>query len=433
MLLIYTPYQSPRLDYILKFIFGSLMRVSYRQTADYNEYLTCKEPRLSYSKQKIEEGIWISSNEFLYSDDIIFIDPVIAETSWGKTFFPSPENTRIPFDIFAASFYLISRYEEYLPFEPDCLGRFQHTSSVLHKAGILSKPVINIWTKTLQKILIEKYPELKFNSPSYKFISTIDIDNAFAYREKGFIRNTGGFARSLLQGKFSEMVERIKVLIGKKTDPYDTYDFIKEIHKRNSITPKVFVLTGKYGKYDKNISIENPVLKAILKDLSTNCEIGIHPSYGSNLDHSFSEEKKSLENLVEKNISDSRQHFLMLSFPNTYLSLIENGISEDFSMGYSTIAGYRAGTCSPFPYFNLKTNEETTLIIYPFGWMDRTLRQHIKLSPTEAENFISENIAQIKELGGTFVSLWHNESLSDRGYWKGWQKVYEQMINHAKS
>jgi hypothetical protein len=433
MLLIYTPYQSLRLDYILKFIFGSLMGIEYRQTQDYNEYLLYIGPRISYSKQKFEEGIWIPSHDFLFSDKIIQIDPVITETSWGKIIFPSPESTRVPFDIFASSFYIVSRYEEYLPFKPDRFGRFQHTSSVLYIAGILSQPIVNIWVKKLQKVLIEKYPELKSHSPSYKFISTIDIDNAFAYREKGFFRSSGGYLRSLFCGKFSEMAERKKVLSGKETDPYDTYNFIKQIHHKHSIIPKVFILNGKYGKYDKNISVENPVLKKILKDLSATCEIGIHPSYWSNKHHSLCEEKLSVEKTIEKNISISRQHFLILNFPETMLSLIENGISKDFSMGYSSIAGYRAGTCSPFPFFNLKTNKETTLIIYPFTWMDRTIRQHMKLSPEEADNFISKNISQIKESGGTFVALWHNESLSDKGYWKGWQKVYENMINFAKT
>lgn len=433
MILIYSPYQSARLDYILKFIFGSLMGTDYRLTNNLNEYKSYSGPRLSYSKERTESGIWVSSTEFLFSDKIIPIEPTIAETTWGKIIFQVSENTRIPFDIFAASFYLISRYEEYLPFEPDKHGRFNHTSSVLYKADLISKPIINIWVNTFKKILNEKYSELKFNSPTYKFIATIDIDNAFAYREKGFFRTAGGYFRSLLHGKFSEITARRKVIHGKETDPYDTYDFIKQIHKKNAIVPKIFVLNGKYGKYDKNISAKNPAFIKVLKELSATSEMGIHPSYCSNSTASLTEEKNVLEKILGINIFISRQHFLMLRFPETYISLIKNGITADYSMGYSTITGYRAGTCSSFPFFDLKTNQESSLIIFPFAWMDRTLLQHMKLTPSEAENYISENISQIKELGGTFISLWHNESLNNKGSWKGWLKVYEHMMNYAKS
>lgn len=432
MIIIYSENPSNRLSFILKFVFNTLYGVEFRVTYDIAEYEKCSGAKIFYSQNKPETGVWIKSENLLFENNIHSFSLNVVETTWGKVFFAAPENKEIPFDIFSAVFYLLSRYEEYLTFKPDAFGRFPYTESVLHKAELLSLPVVNLWVKKLQETLKLKFPDLNFNNPAYQFISTIDIDNAFAYREKGFLRNAGGYLRSLLHGGFSEMNERKNVLKGKITDPYDTYGYIKTIHHKFSVVPKVFVLNGKYGKYDKNVSIQNNTYKEVLKNLSANCEVGIHPSYQSNFNNDLSKEKESLEKVIEKKIEKSRQHFLMLRFPETYKRLLSNGICEDYSMGYSDIAGYRAGTCSPFYFFDLKNNCETGLLIYPFVWMDRTLRQHMKMNADEAMKFISENIIQIKELGGTFVSLWHNESLSDKGYWKEWRKVFEYMMNVAK-
>ena len=50
-----------------------------------------------------------------------------------------------------------------------------------------------------------------------------------------------------------------------------------------------------------------------------------------------------------------------------------------------------------------------------------------KLLLDEIKNIIN----QVKSVNGTFISLWHNESLSDQKRWKGWRRVYEEMIKYA--
>lgn len=432
MLLVYTTVITSRLNYILKFLLGSLIGCEYKVTTDLTEFSNYSGPRINYSDNGDYKGIWISTSELLISNELLKYEPEIAETRWGKIIFPKAENKEIPFDLFAASFYLVSRYEEYFSSELDTHGRYAYKSSVAFKAGILQKPIINIWAKKLSEIIKTVYPEVIFSKPNYSFISTIDIDNAFAYKGKGILRTTGGYVLSVLKGKMADLKQRRKVLNGKIQDPYDTYDFIRELAVTNKINSKVFILSGKYSKYDKNVKVTTKLFSEKIKEICCFSEIGIHPSYCSNFENTLSQEKNNLEEVIEKKITISRQHFLMLKFPETYQKLIANGIKTEFSMGYSDIVGYRAGTCSPFYFFDLKKNEETELLIYPFAWMDRTLRQHLNLSPDDAIDLINKNIEEIKELNGTFVSLWHNESLGDTGYWKGWKTVFEKMIIKAK-
>ncbi len=59
------------------------------------------------------------------------------------TFYQTNDNSDLPFDPFAASFYLVSRYEEYLPYQPDQFGRFPAKASVAYQNGFLKKPVVN--------------------------------------------------------------------------------------------------------------------------------------------------------------------------------------------------------------------------------------------------------------------------------------------------
>ena len=38
---------------------------------------------------------------------------------------------------------------------------------------------------------------------------------------------------------------------------------------------------------------------------------------------------------------------------------------------------------------------------------------------------------KVKAVNGNFISVWHNESLCDKGIWVGWKEVYEKMLNTA--
>ena len=59
--------------------------------------------------------------------------------------------------------------------------------------------------------------------------------------------------------------------------------------------------------------------------------------------------------------------------------------------------------------------------------MDITLRDYMKLSPDEAFQEIENLMVKVKQVNGTFVSIWHNETITDSGDWKGYREVFEKM------
>ena len=412
----------------MSFIFEDIYGVDYKLTTNKDEFLSSDVAKINYSEERIDGSIQIIPIDLLFETNIL--QKKIKVSNWEKQiiFFKTSENADIPFDLFAASFYLISRYEEYLPFSADKHGRFEANQSLAGKNGFLQEPVVDQWMCKIGEMLSEKFPNFKPCERKFKYISTIDIDNAYAYLYKGTVRTIGASMRDLFKLDFNENMKRFQTLTGEK-DPFDTYGYLDAIHKKYNISPLWFFLVGNYNTYDKNLPLDNEAFQELIKEVCAVSEIGIHPSYESN--ESFDQLKKEfdyLSGVTCKPLTKSRQHYLKLLFSETYQNLLKLGIKEDYTLGYASDVGFRAGTCTPFQFYDLYNEKATDLKIYPFYVMDATLNQYLKLDVDEAVELIAKIIKKVKQVNGTFISLWHNESLSDHGHWKGWEPVYKQML-----
>jgi hypothetical protein len=432
-ILIYSELITSRQEYIFSFFFNELFGINHKLTNDYEHFKQSTQHKFIYSRKEFsEKTIYLKAHPLLFESEIRKVSIDYFESSGYPAFFKSSNDSFFPFDIFAASFYLISRYEEYLDFEADKFGRFRVGESIAFKHDFLEEPIIDIWSIMLKNKLLEQFPTLRFKTRKFSYLSTIDIDNAYAHLHKGIVRTSLSVLQSGLKNP-QKLIGKIKVLLGLDKDPYDNYDFLDEIHKKYTIETIYFILFSKYGKYDKNPTVKNKQFRKLIKRIGKNNEVGLHPSFQSNYKNEvLISEKNELEKLIEKKIEQSRQHFLMLKLPDTYENLIKLGITKDYSMGYSSHPGFRAGTCTPFYFFNLKTNEPTNLRITPFAVMDVCFRDYLKCSPSEALKKIKKIITSIKKVNGLFVSLWHNESLESRNQHFTWRHVYEGMLDEAK-
>ena len=424
---IYCPDPTERHDYIFDLVFNNLLGVGFSYTVDIDSSHVNYSTENGLSLKVVPNG--------LLDESLIRLD-ILSEVKfshWADTsIFFRTESEIIPFDIFSAIFFLVSRYEEYLNFNPDDHGRFPATESVLFKNGVLEQPLVNQWVKLL-KIQLEKNNSLTFSPRKFSYKSTIDIDQAWKYKNKGFVRNTLGFFRDILKFDINELKERYLVLLGKKVDPYYNFDWQDRVHENLNIDVTYFVLLGKYGMFDKNISSENIPFRKLIRKLNEKHQIGIHPSYISNNDESqLNRELFNLNEILKSNTSVSRQHYLMHSVPKTYQNLIKIGINEDHTMGYSTHIGFRAGIATSFLWFDLKNNKKTNLKPVPFCVMDITPMYYRKELPDEAIKTIKSLIKTVKDANGLFVSLWHNESLGESDRWVGWRKVYSAMLEEIK-
>lgn len=432
MLLIYSSKLSSRIQYIFSLYFNEILGMELRYTDKEDEFKSYTGPKVGYNSFPVSDELFFYSRPLLFENDIRQQDINVFEWEGLKAFYPTIKTSALPFDPFAAGFFLISRYEEYLPHINDKYERFEAKESLAFQNGFLDKPVINIWASKIKELLSKKYPSLVFKQQRYEFISTIDIDNAYAMKEKGAMRNMGAFARSAMQLNFEEVVERAKVLSRLIPDPFDTYDYQLSIQKKLGFKSIYFFLLADYGHNDKNVPVNNRKFQALIKSISDYNEVGIHPGYGSNSDKKkLKKEQERLRNILNREVTKSRQHFLKLSFPETYRNLVELDITDDYTMGYASHYGFRAGICTSFYFYDLDLEIKTRLKVHPFAIMDGTLKDYMQVKPEDAMVHVRRIVDEVKAVNGTFISIWHNESLNDKSHWAGWRDVYEKMMVYA--
>lgn len=432
-LLIYVPKRTNRLRYTFKLVFKDLLKFPYKITTDLDEFQSSDLPKFIYGEKPSSDDLFFKSIDLLFQRGIVNPDLDPSEYEGIKVPFPVYDNKSVlPFDVFAAIFYLTSRYEEYQPYVKDHHGRFTAPLSVSVELNFLDKPVVNIWALKIKSLLLQKYPSIKFPHQKYRFIPTYDIDSAFAFAQKGFVRSLGGYVLDIKDFSWSKIGQRTRVLTRFEKDPYNTFKLQIEYQKQYRLRPYYFILFGRYGQYDKNVNIRNKTFRQLIKRVGDYARIGVHPSYNT-AEHPerLYNEINELSKVINKEVTASRQHFLRLMLPQTYRNLIENDITDDYSMGYAALTGFRAGICSTYSFYDLDMEEETKLRIHPFAVMDGALKDYMELSPADAIDQISKLIKEVKAVNGTFISLWHNESLSNQQRWTGWLKVYDELLKMA--
>lgn len=429
MILVYTHKITPRLRYVFKHVFTRILQIPVEFTTTIEEFIAHNGLKMTYSKTPLGKEFFVRSNDLLFEQGVNDIDISIFYWDDVPCFFNAGSKSIIPFDIFSASFYLLSRYEEYLPHVRDVHERFTAEQSVAFKYRFLEKPLIDIWAYKLLSCLKERFPDYKYTTRNYKFISTIDVDNAYAYKHKSLVRTFGGLIKDFFSLKLKTFWDRLVVNLNVKKDPYNTFKRILALKKKYNVSTVFFFLVADYTTFDTNVSAAKNKFRLLIKTMVDYAKVGLHPSYFSMKDESLlKKEKERLEQITNMPMEKSRQHFLRFSLPETYQHLIDLEIKEDYSMGYASHVGFRASTCSPFYFYDLDFEIQTPLKVIPFALMDTTLNDYTGLTPRQSLGKIRELKNEVKAVNGVFVTLFHNESLSDYLRWKGWSKVYESML-----
>jgi hypothetical protein len=409
------------------------MGVDIDFTSNAEDFLAFQGIKINYSEQQLNNELFFCAAGLLTETNIQTQNLKFIDFEDNAAFFPLlNKKSAMPFDPFAAGFYLVSRYEEYLPYIKDLHGRFSAEQSIAHTHYFLKKPMLNIWAIHIAALIKNKYPDFKTTDKKFEFIPTIDIDSAYAYKLKGIIRSIGGYLKSLRNIDIKEVIERTKVLSGLSRDHFDTYDFQFRMQEKYKLHPIYFILFAEYGDYDKNIPVNNRKFHSLIKMLGDEAEVGIHPSFASNNNTKIlKQEIERLSLVLNRQITKSRQHFLKLEMPHTYRNLIELDITDDYTMGYASDVGFRASICTTYNFYDLEADTATNLLIHPFAFMEGTLRDYLNIHADKALHYIKPLIDEVKAVNGTFICLWHNESLSNQRRWVGWHQVYEETIKYA--
>ena len=426
-IVVYSAQASNRLSYVLDWLLKERMQLSYRITHDENE-VSGLPFFIAYGKP-LNGSLSVPDKGLLWQKGFKPIS--VSKGIWKElpVIFPTDqEGYTAGFDIFSSLFFLISRYEEYDRFAPDKHGRYPATNSLLYKNGWLPRPVADEWVALFRKEL-QAMSGIQLPPAHFHFQPTYDIDMAYSHLHKGVARIAGAYIRAIIKMDVGQISERIQVLKKRQKDPYDSFRWLRQIHKEFGCKPLYFILASfKTTAFDKNVHPQHPAMIRVIKNIARDGETGIHPSYYSDEAGKMEQEKKAVEEISGVQIGISRQHYIRVKVPATYRMLIKNGIAHDYSMGYGSHLGFRAGTGNSFLWYDLENEAAAPLRLHPFCFMDTTAHFEYGLSATEAMDKLESMSKILEQTGSTLITIFHNFSLGTANEWKGWRNAYEQFV-----
>lgn len=427
---VYSNQSSIRLNYTCQFIFNHVLKCNYLICTSINEFENYSGPKINYSLNYNNKSINIPVHNFLENvcpiNNKLKIE--IDNANEFILFKNEIKNFDFNFDLFSAVFACISRYEEWINTKFDSHNRFEIESSLFYKNNYHLQPIVDEWIIHLKE-LIEKIFKCNLNTNSFKQICTIDIDNLYAFKHKGFVRNIGGAVKDLFQLKINLIIQRISVCLNITKDPFDVYDELINHLNIFNIDVAFFYLLNTGNKFDRTLNPLNKAFKVNIKKISELALTGLHPSYFSSINNELLNNEVNLfKTLTEKEVKISRQHYLKFDIKLTPKLLQSKAIQADFTMGFASKAGFRAGTSYPFNYFDFKSNLPLTLLAVPFCAMDGAYTIYETTKQEEALNQLQQLKERVKKVGGLFITVFHERTFS-MAHYKNASELFYKIYN----
>ncbi|WP_029035454.1 polysaccharide deacetylase family protein [Salinimicrobium terrae] len=411
MLLVYTQKITPRITYVFKHVCTQILGIPVSFTSKIEEFVAHEGMKLSYGKQSLANEVFIQNVDLLMEQGVNDLEVKVQDWDDVPCIFAVGEASSIPFDIFAASFYLLSRYEEYLPHVKDKEGRFQASESLAFQEGFLEKPVIEIWARKFSDVLTDKFPNQKFPTRKFRTQTIISVTEAYCYKKKGIVRVVLGLLLDLIRFKPKYILHRLQVMTKMKKDPYDIYTKVIRFLKNYQVPMKFMFQVSDFSTYDRNINYNRLELQSLIKSVADYAEVGLQPGFYANQKFSvLKEEKRRMEEIVKRPVESAINNHYNLLLPDTYNHMVELEFLNDFSMGYPEAVGLRAGTCTPFLFYDLNFEITTPLLIHPYAINSEAFS---KLKENEIEYKVLEIKRQISMVDGNLITVFTNKDFSE--------------------
>ena len=436
MIHILLPVYTTRHKYVFRIIFDIILGVEYKFTIastkdDVTALLNDEEAFIGYGIVNDDRILTIYDSELL--NEGIVASQLMAIDNEGEfpKYFYLPENTLIDFDLFSAVFHLVTEYERLDIPVLDKHGRYREGFYETMRSHNYKLPLVDIYAEYLWKRLTEKFPVLK-PRPEKKFTYefTIDVDQPWAFLNKGIYGYLGLLKDKILGN--TENIENRKIAISTNKDPFDSFDELFELLPPEN-TIFFFLLNGK-SYFDSHFTSRNKKYRELIRKVdSRGYKIGLHPSYFSYLEPEIMEsQRKSLEKIINKPVTITRQHFLKYYLPDTYEYLEEAGLKDDYTSCMISDSGFRNFICRPFPFFNMHRNTISPITIHPTMAMDTSFLNYNILEPELAVENIKFIIDSTVEYKGKFVLLWHNSNFTEFNNMGEWKTALRKIVAYIK-
>ena len=431
MLLIHARKVTPRFSYIFKHICLRILRIETSFTTALEDFISYPGAKISYGKKPLGNELFFQSYGLLEQQGIESIDFNVKK--WDETFgfFSVSSNSALPFDIFSASFYMLTRYEEYLPHVKDEMGRFMATESLAYQEGFLHQPVVDIWAYKFKEKLLSVFPDMVFPEKETIIHNVVEASWPFAYSQKGFFRSMIGYLDNLVHGKFRKIIERSQVILGLKRDPLDTFKWIINTARHSNFKLTVFFLLGESQRFEESLNTKRQKFKLLLKYVVDYKEVGLIFSFGALTNYEIlKREKLQMEHITNRDLLCSMNADFLVNLPEIYRHLVELEVKNDFTMVFPFTAGFRAGTCTPFLFYDLDYEIKTPLLIHP-GAM--TTSAFNKRYTSDVEKIVNGYLEEVEKVKGTFILVFSNRNFSRTPENKIWRKIFSEKLSQYGS
>ncbi len=410
MLLIYTQKVTPRITYVFKHICTHILGISIKFTSKIEEFIAHDGAKLSYGKQSLGNEFFIQKVDLLMEQG--FSELEIKVQPWEDTicFFALPDASDLPFDIFAASFYLLSRYEEYLPHVKDEDGRFPASESLAYQESFLHKPVVDIWAIKFKDILLQRFPDLDYSKRKYKAGTIIASEHTFTFKNKGFLRSFIGLWADFFHFNLTKVIDRLQVWIRIKDDPHDIFEDLIKLIKEHKLYMLFMFQLSDFSIHDRNISHNRIPHRAVIKSVADYAKVGLLMGYYAIDDIKvLRKEKLRMEEIIHSPVEDVMNSKFNLRLPDQYNNLTELEINNDHSMGYPDVPGFRAGTCTPYLFYDINMEVTTPLRVYPYAFNSESVGS---MSKTKLKEDLARLLMEVKGVKGIFRSVFRNSDFT---------------------
>jgi len=413
--IVFSPLLTPRIKYIFNFIFKDILKAEVEFTGNREYFLQSEHAKISYAEQPIGDELFFRNTKLLLSNKVEELK--MKTTTFGDYTVPFPvEDSTLPFDVFAASFFMLSRYEEYL-YKEKSEGNFEAKNSFQYKWKVLKRPIIDEWALILKNMLIKKHPSFKFfqkkffHQPTINFTLKPDIPT-------GFFRKTKFIFSSVFNKKQRFISTILEDLTGLGTNPEELINSLEKLKTQ----PIYFINFIEDAKNRLNYEHSSLFLKDKTVGLLRPCTADYEKSSLLKADLTkLKQTQNSSVNLISQQLE-------VLQLPSCYLHLLSVGISSDYSMGYANQTGFRAGTCTPFSWYDLQLEKVTSLNVKSYAISDTALQYQ---SAGDATTMINNYIDAVKLVDGHFYSSWQLKSLSENAKFKKLKAIFDEMLKYT--
>ena len=430
MVLVYTHKITPRLTYIFKHIFENMLGVSVGFTKTIETFVAHSGPKFSYTIKQLGDEYFIPAHILLYEQGVKLQTLDVERLDGFPIFFKTQGDSFFSFDIFAASFFLLSRYEEALPHIKTPQGFFDPAQSIAGQYGFLELPVVDLWVDHLQKNLTVAFPEF-FNTNDEKKKSIknvlIEVLVPFRYKHRSLLVSLSDFFKSLWAFNLLHLFEQLAVLFRIKEDPFNTFQTWKSFFKSTAVSPKIFFLFSESSPFQSTVSIFNLSYQKIIKTMSDLFSLGLLVSVKSQLkaNEFLGLEKNNFESLTHRPISDIRMSNEIQNLNTVYESLVAQEFNSDYSMGYQKTFGFRAGTATPFYFYSLSSEFQLPLKINPIVSTEKGLK---KMPPEKAFQLLKDIHENLPLSSSSLTIVLSNGFFSPIGENISWLQEFENYI-----